>query len=318
MTEATDRLYAKLYDDLGSSLIERLYDKTIDEIMANPDGQCWMDSLHQGLTPAGFLREGQAMAIIQGVAGIHQKLVNAQHPCLEATLPFYKTLQGERFTAQIPPIVIGPCFSIRKKSAVVLSLADYVTSGRLRLKEANLLEQLVAARHNILVCGGPGSGKTTFVNALIKAAVKQDAYQRFILLEDLPELQCRAVNQVAFLANAKMDMTALLKTSLRMRPDRLLIGEVRGAEALTLLKAWNTGCPWGMATVHANGAREAMQRLVDLTLEAGLQQPPIQLLLQTVDVIVGMRREGHQKGTVHEIVRLRDYHDGQFIFETVA
>jgi P-type conjugative transfer ATPase TrbB len=312
------RLYAKLYANLGESLVAWLKDHVVHEVMLNPDGKIWVDSPLEGLVHKGTMSAAQALAIIHTVAGIQGTVVTAHSPRLEAELPFFKTLQGERFTAQIPPVVAAPSFTIRKKAEVIFSLADYVTQGRLSLKQAEGLEDLIRQRQNILVCGGPGSGKTTVTNALIREAVKQDPQQRFLILEDLPELQCSAPNTVSMLTSEQVNLTALLRTAMRMRPDRILIGEVRGAEALDLLKAWNTGCPGGMCTVHANGAVAAVQRIVDLAMEAGLSQPPIGLVLQTIHAVVSVQRRGNQKGFIQEILTLGDYVNGKFVFEKLA
>jgi type IV secretion system protein VirB11 len=227
-------------------------------------------------------------------------------------------MQGERFTAQIPPIVSAPSFTIRKKSEVIFKLEDYVATNRLTENQAKKLKDLIRNRKNILVSGGPGSGKTTVTNALVIEAVEYDKNQRFLILEDLPELQCEAQNKVAMLTSDDVNMTGLLRAAMRMRPDRILIGEVRGREALDMLKAWNTGCPGGICTVHANGASEAIQRILDLAMEAGLIVPPIQLVSQTIDAIVSVTRKGNQKGFIHEILALGEYKNEKFIFEKLA
>lgn len=318
LSESKLRLYAKLYQDLGEPLIAFLQDKLVHEVMLNPDGKIWVDSPLEGLVHHGYLPASRALSIIHTVAGIQGTVVTAHSPRLEAELPFFKSLQGERFTAQIPPLVAVPSFTIRKKSEVIFSLADYVAHGRLNPKQADVLKDLILQRKNILVCGGPGSGKTTVTNALILEAVTQDPQQRLLILEDLPELQCRAPNVVSMLTQGQVNLTALLRTAMRMRPDRILIGEVRGAEALDLLKAWNTGCPGGMCTVHANDAIAAVQRIVDLAMEAGLSQPPIGLVLQTIHAVVSVQRRGHQKGFIQEILTLGDYVNGKFIFKQLA
>jgi type IV secretion system protein VirB11 len=308
-------LYEKLYRDMGDTIIASLQDPNVNEIMLNPDGTLWVDSVNHGQVHVGHFTNSQAYAIIFGVAGIHGFVVNQSHPCLEAELPNYQALRHERFTAQVPPIVSAPCFTLRKRSERVFSLDDYVSTGRMTPTKARLLRDLVTARKNILVCGGPGSGKTTVTNALIHEAVEADENQRFLILEDLPELQCRAPNTVALLTSQTVNMQALLRAAMRMRPDRILIGEVRGSEALDMLKAWNTGCPGGLCTVHANGAEEAMQRILDLAMEAGLTKPPIELAAQTIDVLVSVTRLQHQKGFIQDILSPGAYRHGEFTFE---
>ena len=228
------------------------------------------------------------------------------------------SLRGERFTAQIPPIVSKPSFCIRKRSEVVFSLQDYVDSGRLTESQLQILQKLIQQRKNILVCGGPGTGKTTVTNALIVEAVKSDENQRFLILEDVPELQCSAKNKVSMLTSRQVDMTDLLRDAMRMRPDRILIGEVRGKEALTMLKAWNTGCPGGICTVHANGAVDAIQRILDLSMEAGLTIPPVNLVAHTIEVIVSIARQGTRKGVIKEILLVKGNQNEKFQFEAVG
>lgn len=317
-TESQHRLYEKLSRDLTQPIVSFLGDKDINEIMLNPDGKLWIDSAVKGQSCVGLLTKAQAFSIMNAIAGIHGFVVSQHCPRLEAELPYYGVMKGERFTGQVPPVVSAPCFTIRKKSDIVFTLDDYVKTHRLTESQANILCQLIQEQKNILICGGPGSGKTTVTNALIVEAVKSDENQRFLILEDLPELQCHAPNRVAMLTSDDVDMTGLLRAAMRMRPDRILIGEVRGKEALDMLKAWNTGCPGGICTVHANGAEEAIQRILDLTMEAGLTVTPIQLVLHTIDAIVSVVRKGSQKGFIHEILALGDYNNGKFSFEKLA
>jgi P-type conjugative transfer ATPase TrbB len=318
LTESQHRLYGKLYRDLGNEIISALGKDDVYEIMLNPDGTLWQDSATQGLTQLGNLNKLQTFSIISSVAGIYGFVISQLHPYLEAELPFYQEMQGERFTAQIPPIVSAPSFCIRKKSKKIFTLDNYLESNRLTEAHVANLRKLIYDRKNILICGGPGSGKTTFTNALIKEAINYEKNQRFLILEDLPELQCAAPNKVSLLTSNNVSMNTLLRMAMRMRPDRILIGEVRGAEALDMLKAWNTGCPGGISTVHANGAIEAIQRIIDLSMEAGLSIPPIYLISHTIDAIISISRIGKKTGVLKEILALGEYRNGQFSFEKLA
>jgi len=318
LTESHRRLYEKLHRDLGEQIIAFLEDKDVNEIMLNPDGTLWVDRTSIGQTCIGSMPKAQAFSILNSVAGMHNFVVSQHSPRLEAELPHYHAMKGERFTGQIPPICSAPCFTIRKRSEIVFTLEDYLATERMSEKQATTLRNLVTLRKNILVCGGPGSGKTTVTNALIIEAVKKDQNQRILILEDLPELQCTASNKVAFLTSDDVDMMGLLRAAMRMRPDRILIGEVRGKEALDMLKAWNTGCPGGICTVHANGTEEAVQRILDLAMESGLTNPPISLVLHTIDAVVSVIRNGSKKGFIHEIVKVGDYRNEKFVFEKLA
>jgi P-type conjugative transfer ATPase TrbB len=315
ISESQRRLYEKLHHDLGNSINELLGDHDTNEIMVNPDGKMWIDSSTRGLFHLDDLNRDQVFSIINGIAGIHNFVVTQHNPRLEAELPFYKNMRGERFTAQVPPIVSSPSFTIRKKPEIIFTLEDYIKTNRMTKSQADILKDLIQNRKNILISGGPGSGKTTVTNALILEAVNADSNQRFVILEDLPELQCSALNQVSMLTSDTVNMTGLLRAAMRMRPDRILIGEVRGAEALDMLKAWNTGCPGGICTIHANGSEEAIQRISDLAMEAGLTVPPIQLVLHTVDAIISVTRKENQKGFIQDILSLGAYQNGKFMFK---
>ncbi len=317
LTVSQERLYAKLHHDFGV-VLSYLTRPDVHEIMLNPDGGLWIDSNVDGLAKVAHLSAHQAFSIINAVAGIHNFVVSEEKPRLEAELPIYQSFKGERFTAQVPPLVSNPSFSLRKRSEAIFSLNDYLNSGRMTEAQVILLDTLVRERKNILVCGGPGSGKTTVTNALILAAVSHDPNQRFVLLEDLPELQCQAQNKVSMLTCIAVPMTGLLHAAMRMRPDRILIGEVRGREALDMLKAWNTGCPGGICTVHANGPEEAIQRILDLAMEAGLSTPPKGLVRHTIDAVVAVGRRAHEKGFVESVVLLNKGNKDEIIFEQVG
>lgn len=316
--ESHRRLCDKLILDLGKDINNLLINQLVNEIMLNPDGNLWADYVGQGQKTVGNINKNQAFAIINSLAGIHEFVINQHNPLLEAELPFYQTMNGERFTGQIPPIVTSPCFTIRKKSEKVYALEDYLQTKRITVNQLTILRNLIEERKNILVCGGPGSGKTTVTNALLTEIAKNDQNQRLIILEDVPELQCQALNKVNMLTSNEVNMTGLLRTAMRMRPDRIFIGEVRGKEALDLLKAWNTGCSGGVCTVHANGTEEAIQRILDLAMESGLVVAPITLILHTIDAIVSVVRNNHQKGFIQQITKLMGYQNETFKFSQLA
>jgi type IV secretion system protein VirB11 len=318
LSENKKRLYQKLHMDLGEMINNALQEPSVKEIILNPDGSLWVDDLMQGLQQVGIMSHEQAYNIIHTVAGIRDKTIHSKQPRLEAEFPRAKGLNGERFTAQVPPVVSAPAFTIRKPARDIFTLEKYVASNLLSIDKYAALQNLIIERKNILIAGGPGSGKTTFVNALIAKAAAYYPQERFVILQDLSELQCTARNTLCLFTTSDIDMDALLRTSLRMRPDRILVGEVRGAEALSLLKAWNTGCPGGFCTVHANGAKEALQRIVDLTLESGLSHAPISLILQTVHAVVSVTRQEQQQGFISEVLLVEGYESGKFFFKELA
>lgn len=250
-----------LYHALGMQIVDALAQDDVVEVMANPDGSLWVDRMGIGRICIGTIDTAAAEAVIRLLAAHMGDVVTPDRPAVAGVLPQH----GERFQGLWPPLVERPCFSIRKRPRVIYTLDDYVQSGILPVQGADLIRQAVKNKRNILVAGGTGSGKTTLVNAILaEPAFQQD---RIVLIEDTRELQCSSSDRVELLTKPtepKVTMTDLLRMTLRLRPDRILIGEVRGGEALDLIKAWNTGHPGGVATIHANSAKDAIRRIEEL------------------------------------------------------
>ena len=283
---------------LGPLLLARLEDPGVAEVMLNPDGRVWIDRFDAGLIDAGLsVSADDAERILRLVAHHVAAEVHADHPRLSAELPG----TGERFEGLMPPLAAAPTFSIRKPASLVFRLDDYVRAGVMTEREGQVLAKAVADRANILVAGPTSSGKTTLVNALLaEIAMGGD---RVILLEDLRELQCAAVNQVALRTrDGVASLTDLVRSSLRLRPDRIIIGEVRGPEALDLIKAWGTGHPGGVGTLHAGSALGALLRLEQLIQEAVVTVPR-GLIAETIDVIAVLAGRGRQRRLI-DLVRL--------------
>lgn len=277
--------------------------------MLNADGVLWQERLGEPMVRIGSLRPAQAQAIIETIAGYHGKEVTRHKPLLEGELP----LDGSRFAGQIPPIVPSPTFAIRKRAVAIFTLDQYVENGVMTADQRDVLMQAIAAHRNILVIGGTGSGKTTLVNAIIHQMVLTDPAERVLIIEDTGEIQCAATNFVQYHTSIDVTMTMLLKTALRMRPDRILVGEVRGPEALDLLMAWNTGHEGGAATLHANNARAGLDRLAMLISMNPESPRPIEpLIAEAVHVVVHITRtpEGRR---VEEILMISGYRNGQYI-----
>ena len=255
-----ERAKRKLERDMGPLLMAALNDPKTVDILLNADGKLWQERLGEKMTCIGTLRVAQLEAIIKTIAGYHGKEVTRWTPILEGEMP----LDGSRFAGQLPPIVPSPTFAIRKKAIAIFSLDDYVDSHIMSPVHCEILRRAVSDHLNILVTGGTGSGKTTLINAIINEMVLNDPNERVFILEDTGEIQCAAENFVQYHTSPEVSMTALLRASLRMRPDRILVGEVRGPEALDLLDAWNTGHEGGAATLHANSATSGLARLHSL------------------------------------------------------
>ena len=272
---------------LGGAIAEWLADPAVIEVMLNPDGRLWVDRLGEGLADSGVqLAAADGERIIRLIAHHVGTEVHASAPRVSAELPE----TGERFEGLLPPVVAAPTFAIRKPAVAIFSLGDYVASGVMSAAAAELLRRGVAERHNILVAGGTGTGKTTLTNALLAEVARTS--DRVVLIEDTRELQCAAPNLVAMRTkDGVASLADLVRSSLRLRPDRIPIGEVRGAEALDLLKAWGTGHPGGIGTIHAGTALGALRRMEQLIQEAVVTVPRA-LLADTIDLVAVLIRDG--------------------------
>jgi len=296
--EASRRGAQMLRTALGASIASWLADPAIIEVMLNPDGRLWIDRLGEGISDSGeHLSPIDGERIIRLVAHHVGVEVHARAPRVSAELPE----SGERFEGLLPPVVTAPAFAIRKPAVAVFKLADYVAAGIMSGGAAELLCAGVAERMNILVAGGTGTGKTTLTNALL-AEVSKTA-DRVVLIEDTRELQCTVPNLVAMRTrDGVASLSDLVRSSLRLRPDRIPIGEVRGSEALDLLKAWGTGHPGGIGTIHAGSALGALRRMEQLIQEAVVTVPRA-LIAETIDLIAVLVRDG-QGRRLAELMRV--------------
>jgi len=286
-SEAILRGARMLRTALGPAIARFLEDPAIVEVMLNPDGRLWIDRLSEGLADTGeLLSAADGERIVRLVAHHVGAEVHPGSPRVSAELPE----TGERFEGLLPPVVTAPVFAIRKPAVAVFTLDDYVAAGIMTGDEAAILRQAVAARANILVAGGTSTGKTTLTNALLAEVAK--SADRVIVIEDTRELQCAAPNLVAMRTkDGVATLSDLVRSSLRLRPDRIPIGEVRGAEALDLLKAWGTGHPGGIGTIHAGTALGALRRLEQLIQEAVVTVPRA-LIAETIDLVAVLSGRG--------------------------
>jgi type IV secretion system protein TrbB len=287
-----------------------LHESDVVELMLNADGTVWVDRLGQPMQPAGTMAAATAESFIATVASTLRGTVTRENPILECELP----LDGSRFAALIPPVVSGPVFTIRRKASAVFPLRAYEGQGIMTARQRRALETAVARRHNILVVGGTGTGKTTLANGIIDHMVRASPGHRLVIMEDTAEIQCTAQNAVVMRATDTVDMQRLLKATMRLRPDRIIVGEVRGGEALSLLKAWNTGHPGGVCTVHANHARAGLQRIEQLIAEVS-QTPMRALIAEAVNLIVSIVKTDSAPGRrIEEVVTVTGLADGNYCF----
>lgn len=287
---------AMLATALGPSVAAMLDASDTIEVIANPDGRLWLEQLGKGRVATSHrLDAAEIERVIRLVATLNGAEATRERPIVSAELP----PRGERFEGVLPPVVRAPCFAIRKPASRVFTLADYVDAGVVTPDQATTLKGAIASHANIIVAGGTGSGKTTLANALLHEIAGLN--ERIVILEDTRELQCAAEDVVALRTQqGRVSLSDLVRSTLRLRPDRIVVGEVRGSEALDLLKAWNTGHPGGIATLHANSARAALARLEQLAMEV-CETPPTALIAEAIDLVVFIERGGPAGRRITEI-----------------
>jgi P-type conjugative transfer ATPase TrbB len=301
-----ERLIAMLKTAMGPQVGSLLDDDMVVELMLNADGKLWIDKLGQGRSFTGHsITVKDAERIIKLVATGVGAECNEATPIISAELPG----AGSRFQGMIPPIVTAPIFTIRKKAVLIFTLEDYVRQGIMTTHQLIWIKDAVKKKRNILVVGGTGTGKTTLVNAILNEIAKEG--ERIVIIEDTQELQCTAPDTV-FLRSKEgvASMNDLLRATMRLRPDRIVVGEVRGPEALSLLKAWNTGHPGGVATVHANSARGGLTRIEQLIQEA-ITTVPKNLIAEAINIVVYIERLGVGR-RIKEIVEVTGVEAGEY------
>ncbi|OZI30016.1 P-type conjugative transfer ATPase TrbB [Bordetella genomosp. 10] len=299
-----DRRIRMLRTAMGPVIAAELEDPDVVEIMLNPDRSLWVDRLSSGRAPLGVeLSEADGERIIRLVAAHVGAEVHRGQPLLTAELPE----TGERFEGILPPASPGPAFALRKRAVSVIPLDRYVADGMMTDAQAAFLRNAVRERQNILIAGGTSTGKTTLANALLaEIAATGD---RVLVLEDTIELQCTARDHVPLRTRAGVvSMTELVRATMRLRPDRVIVGEVRGGEALDLIKVWGTGHPGGIATIHAGSAVGALLRLEQLILEVAVN-PPRALVAEAVNVVIHIAGRG-RKRRIESIARVIGF-DGE-------
>ncbi|AZQ13319.1 P-type conjugative transfer ATPase TrbB [Shewanella khirikhana] len=297
---------------MGETLFAKLQDPNVIEIMLNPDGQLWVEQFGEPMCIFGSMQPAQASLFMKAVAGYHNVTISDEKSILECELP----LDGSRFEGIYPPVTKNPAFTIRKKALKVFTLKNYIENNILTEHQYTTLLAAIRTHKNILIVGGTGSGKTTFANALIDTMVQNNPDERIVIMEDTNELQCTAPNSVILRSNEHTSINRLLRATLRLRPDRILVGEVRGGEALELLKGWNTGHPGGIATIHADSAAQGLHRLEDLLSEA---TPNVNkaMIASTINVVVFIKK--HPSGRrIEEVIQVTGYESNQYQYQQLA
>lgn len=306
------RLNARWLEDTPAEIITALGDELISEIMVNHNGEVLSETSSGQFSKIGDLTRQRAEGLANLIASLMGQSISAECPKLEGELPGYPA----RVAILVPPAVPAPVITIRKKANVVCTLDDYVTAGALTLEQLVVLQEWVSARRNIIVVGGTASGKTTFLNALTVEISKLTPEHRLVVLEDTVELQCQADNVVQMRSSETIPLQELVKTTLRHRPDRIIVGEVRGKEVFDLLTAWSTGHPGGLASLHANSARGTFVRLEQL-LQMAVQSPMSGLIGEAIDGIVYIEKTPSGR-KIQELLSVQDWDGSQYRTERVA
>jgi Flp pilus assembly CpaF family ATPase len=283
--------------------LERIVSGDVQEVAANynpASDNCplFADFGRGGMRALGLsLNARRVEAAVRLLAASQSAVVELEEPFVNLALP-----NGARFSACLPPAADGPTFSIRTHWRPIRPLTDFV-GGAWQLA---LIDSAIREGDNIVVAGATNAGKTTFVNALAARLMELRPDDRLAIIEDEPELRIDARNAIRRIARGNADLRRHVREVLRMRPDRIIIGEVRGAEALDLLKAWNTGHAGSFTTVHANNARAALLRLESLVEEAGVPPNP-RLIAESVNLLVFIVRDEDGGRRIKELVRVEGY-----------
>lgn len=329
------RLDAKLRRELGDTVLSALDDPRTEDIVLNPDGRLWVKRQGMGFAVAGEMFAAQAQAAIGTIAAQRGTVANYDRPILETELP----VDGSRFEGIVPPVVRRPIFAIRLRPRRVFTLEDYEAGDILScssdprnaqrsrrsfaetvrgLSHGAVIRTAIRDRRNILIVGSTGSGKTTLVNAILEAVARISPSDRVITIEDTMELQCPVENYVDLRAVAGVSMLDCLRACMRLKPTRIVVGEVRGAEAHVMLKSWNTGHPGGVATIHANDALSGLVRLESLVAEA-TSAPQQSLIAEAVDLVIFIDEESSLAAgrKVRELLVVTGYDQGRYLVEYV-
>jgi P-type conjugative transfer ATPase TrbB len=303
-----ERNLAKLRRDFGETFLAALADPETVEIVLNADGTLRQERLGEPLRVIGTMTATAADAAMRSLAAFHHTTITRESPSIECELP----LDGSRFAGSIPPIVPAPVFAVRKRASRVFTLQQYVEAGIMTKEQKQFLCDAIRGHRNLLISGGTGGGKSTLVNGLIHELMAQFPNERLIIIEDTAELQCAAKDYVQFHTSPERSMTQLVRMSMRMRPDRILVGECRGPEALDLLLAWGTGHPGGVCTIHANNAKAALSRLFLLiSMNANAPRFIEPFIGEVQPVIVHIERTVRSR-RVSEIIDVRGYEANEY------
>lgn len=307
------RAAARMEEALGPLILDAVNDPKVNEIMLNDDGELYIERLQGGMSALGHIDKVSAFTIVKTLATLVHQNLNSRHPLLGGEIPF----NGSRIEIQIPPVVKAPSFTIRKHNALHLPLEEVIKSGMLTNAQGKVLREALSSRRSIVVSGGTGTGKTTLVNSLLTELTRLCPQDRIVTVEDTAELKVTAANRLNLLTTDGIGMDALLRSALRSRPDRIVVGEIRGPEALDLIDAFSTGHQGGLTTVHAGSVEQALKRLT-LLVSRNAQAPRLiePTIAQALDILVQIERRPFRH--VSAIAEVSGYEDGHFLLHYIA
>lgn len=307
-----NRSYQRLNDSFSPIVIEALKSSNVNEIMLNCDGSLFIEYKNKGIEQCGMFNSADAYSLIKTIASIANINIDEKAPFLSCEIPIY----GSRLEALLPPLVKAPVFSIRILSTDNYQLDFLVKKGMLTQNEYIFLQKCIKDKKNILVSGQTGSGKTTLVNAILNEIQNLCPLDRIITIEDTSELSIKSKNKVKLFTNKDIDMATLVKSSLRLRPDRIIVGEIRGKEALDLIDALSTGHSGGLSTIHAGSDIQALNRL-NLLVKRNVSAPLYfeNIIASSIDIIVQLQKTPIRH--ISSISHVKNFKDNNYIVEKI-
>ncbi len=304
-----ERIIKKIQRELGSIIMKALNDPNVTDINVNPDGNVWIEQLDTSeIIQIATLTYHARESIIKTVATSLNEVANKEFSTIGGELP----LLGARFEGVLPPVAKpGPGFSIRKKATRILTFKDYLKDRIINVAIYALLQDAIQSYDNVLIAGGTGTGKTTFINAYVDSISKDFPNDRLVICEDVDEIQSNVPNTFKMIANKNNPLGNCIKTMLRLSPKRIIIGEIREADqAKEAFQAWNTGHKGGIFSIHANSALDAVQRLEDLC-NIAFGNKCQRLISRTIDKILFFKKE-NGKRKIHEFYELKNFSNNTY------
>ncbi len=310
----TENLYSSLYESLGESIVSSLDSGYVEELMLNPDGRLFVKYTDGCLVHEDTFTKARAEIVVRTIASLNERDIDEASPMLECELDRFSA----RFSALMPPLSRGTCFNLRVLKALNLSFEELLSGGFMSEKQARVITSFIERRMNFLICGQTGCGKTSFINSILNRIAKVDPDCRIICIEDTPELKLSADNCVNLFTSRQISMSDLLRASLRLSPDRIVVGEVRSIEALDMIDAFSTGHKGGVASIHAGSALQCLDRL-KLLISRHPYAPKKgidELIALSIDAVIVLGKRPYRH--VESIVLVKGFSDGSYVLEELG